>query len=115
MGAFDSADRYLKMAENKRKKNPSNSNDMRVIVPMIKLKEEQSKQELRNLTFDEKRAKTEKVYRIFINKMEHSRHDLSTIVASSDLDSRGLDHLCSNPPFECIKTVIKSNLLKFSL
>jgi len=52
MGAYDSSDRYLKMAQNKRKSNPSSSNDMRIIVPIIKLKAEQSKSDLRNMTFD---------------------------------------------------------------
>jgi len=37
MGAFDSSDRYLKLAQNKRKK-AGGSNDMRIIVPIIKLK-----------------------------------------------------------------------------
>lgn len=115
MGAYDSSDRYLKMAQNKRKKNPSNSNDMRIIVPIIKLKAEQSKSELRNMTFDEKKAKTEKIYRILVNKMEQNHHDLSTLVASGELDSRAQDHLGPSPSLESIKTVVKSNLLKFSL
>ena len=51
MGAYDSSDRYLKMAQSERRKNPGGANDMRIIVPIIKLRSEQSKSELRNLTF----------------------------------------------------------------
>jgi len=69
MGAFDSSDRYLKLAQNKRKR-AGGSNDMRIIVPIIKLKAAQSKGELRNLSFEQKKAKTEKIYRIFLNKMD---------------------------------------------
>lgn len=59
MGMYDSSDRYLKMAQYRRnvaKKNASQSeharvdDEMRLIVPIIKLKTEQCKQELRNYT-----------------------------------------------------------------
>ena len=115
MGAYDSSDRYLKMAQTKRKRHPTNSNDMRIIVPIIKLKAEQSKSELRNLTFEEKKAKTEKIYRIFVSKMEQNHHDLGILFGSEDFDARAHDHLCPTAPLESIKTIVKSNLLKFSL
>lgn len=38
MGAYDSSDRYLKLAQRQRKKNPCSSNDKRITVPIIKLK-----------------------------------------------------------------------------
>ena len=112
MGAFDSSDRYLKLAQNKRKK-AGGSNDMRIIVPIIKLKAAQSKGELRNLSFDQKKAKTEKIYRIFLNKMEQNVHDLSQV--PEVLNIKQGDHLSANPELASIKTVVKSNLLKFSL
>jgi uncharacterized protein YxeA len=112
MGAFDSSDRYLKLAQNKRKK-AGGSNDMRIIVPIIKLKAAQSKGELRNLNFDQKKAKTEKIYRIFLNKMEQNVHDLSQL--PEVLNIKIGDHLSQAPELESIKTVVKSNLLKFSL
>jgi hypothetical protein len=115
MGAYDSSDRYLKMAQNKRKKNPSSSNDMRIIVPIIKLKAAQSKSELLNLSFDEKKAKTEKIYRIFINKMEQNQHDLSTLLGQDHADLGQLQLHHPDSSLESIKTVIKSNLLKFDL
>ena len=52
MGAYDSSDRYLKMFQNKR--NATSRNDMRIVVPIIKLKTEQSKSEMRNMNFDQK-------------------------------------------------------------
>jgi hypothetical protein len=43
---------------------------MRVIVPIVKLKTEQCKSELRNLNFEEKIARVDKIYRVLYNKME---------------------------------------------
>jgi hypothetical protein len=50
MGAYDSSDRYLKMFQQRR--NAQSTNDMRIVVPIIKLKTEQSKEESRNLPFE---------------------------------------------------------------
>jgi hypothetical protein len=86
---------------------------MRIIVPIIKLKAEQSKSELRNLSFEEKQAKTEKIYRIFISKMEQNHHDLSALDHAAGVPAH--DHLGASPPLESVKTLVKSNLLKFTL
>ena len=72
MGAYDASDRYLKVAQLKRSRDPANSNDMRIIVPIIKLKAEQAKSEVRNCRFPERRAKLEQIYRILVGKMEQN-------------------------------------------
>jgi hypothetical protein len=45
---------------------------MRIIVPIIKLKAEQAKSEVRNVGFAERTAKLEKIYRILVSKMEQN-------------------------------------------
>jgi len=47
--------------------------------------------------------------------MEQNHHDLSTLFASGDSLARAQDHLGASPSLESIKTLVKSNLLKFSL
>ena len=68
MGAYDSSDRYLKQAQSKRAE--CNSKDMRTIVPLIKLKAEQGKSDLYNMSYNEKMAKIEKLHRILTHKMD---------------------------------------------
>lgn len=68
MGAYDSSDRYLKHAQSKRAE--SDSKDMRTIVPLIKLKAEQGKSDLGNMSYNEKMAKIEKLHRILTHKMD---------------------------------------------
>ena len=84
---------------------------MRIIVPIIKLKAAQSRSELRNLPYHQKKAKSEKIYRIFVSKVESNQHDLSTLMENAGVASEAL----SSPSIEGMKTAIKSNLLKFEL
>ena len=66
------------------------------------------------MTIHDKTAWLEKkVYRILVDRMEQNKHDLSTI------DHRQMSvsqvHMTSSPSLESIKTVVKSNFLKFDL
>lgn len=54
-----------------------------------------------------------KIYRILVNKMEQNHHDLSTVHQSQLNPSQ--DHMSANPSIESIKTIVKSNFLKFGL
>ena len=56
------------------------------------------------MNFEEKMAKIDKIYRVLSNKMEQNKYDFNE-----------LENLvkCSN--LESVKTVVKSNMLKFSL
>jgi hypothetical protein len=47
--------------------------------------------------------------------MGTNHHDLATLVDTVNIDPQGKEHFCQNPSLESIKTVIKSNLLKFNL
>jgi hypothetical protein len=60
MGLYDTSDRYIKEAQNKRRQ--SNKNDMRLIVPIIKLKTSQCKSELRNNTFEANINRLSRIY-----------------------------------------------------
>jgi hypothetical protein len=68
MRAYDASNRYLKLIQTKR--NPNSTNDMRIIVPIIKLKTEQSKPDLRNMGYEQRLQKIEKIYEIFVKKMD---------------------------------------------
>lgn len=68
MGAYDSSDRYLKHAQSKRAEG--DSKDMRTIVPLIKLKAEQGKADLGNMSYKQKMAKIEQLHRILTHKMD---------------------------------------------
>ena len=56
------------------------------------------------MNFEEKMAKIDKIYRVLSNKMEQNKYDFNEL---GDLVK------CSN--LESVKTVVKSNMLKFSL
>ena len=47
--------------------------------------------------------------------MEQHHHDLSSLMASPESIPEGLDFLSQSPSLESIKTVVKSNVLKFEL
>ena len=71
MGAYDATDCYLKLVKRK-----SVSNDMRIIVPIIKLKTEQSKSDLRNMDYEKRKKHIETIYGVLKRKMETNRHIL---------------------------------------
>ena len=113
MGMYDSTDSYLKLVNRK-----NVSNDMRIMVPIIKLKTEQSKSDLRNMDYATRKGHIEKIYGHLKRKMEANRHMLGSNV-DCQIDATGapdsMDHLSSSPSLESIKTVIKSNLMKYKL
>jgi hypothetical protein len=49
-------------------------------------------------------AKIDKIYRVLSNKMEQNKYDFNE-----------LNDLVKYPNLESVKTVVKSNILKFSL
>ena len=54
-----------------------------------------------------------KVYRILVDRMEQNQHNLSTIDYGKLSVSQ--EHMTASPSLESIKTVVKSNFLKFDL
>ena len=88
---------------------------MRIIVPIIKLKNEQSKSEIKNMGIQQKLAKVDKIYRVLNTKMDQNKFDLTSMDLDGVIDFAQYDHLGENPSFDSIKTVIKSNVLKFTL
>jgi hypothetical protein len=71
MGIYDASDRYLKRALNIRSEGQSSSgSNMRIVVPIIKLKSEQFKIEALNLPFEEKVSKLRKILAVLENKLK---------------------------------------------
>jgi hypothetical protein len=69
MGLYDSCDKYLMTCLEQRSKTKQRDN-LRIVVPIIKLKTEQFKQETLNLSHREKYDKLEKVLRVLDDKIE---------------------------------------------
>lgn len=113
MGLYDSSDRYLKVAQSKR--THSNQNDMRIIVPIIKLKTEQCKSELRNMSFEAKISRLDKIHSVLTRKIDENNFNLGADVQQ---ESGGvhLDPERDNmSPLEKVQTMYKSHMLKFHL
>jgi len=76
MGLYDSSDRFLKRAlhvrqqiQDEREEEKGQSN-MKIVVPIIKLKSEQFKSETMNLSFQDKEQKLLKIIGVLDSKMK---------------------------------------------
>ncbi|CDW71353.1 dna-dependent protein kinase catalytic subunit [Stylonychia lemnae] len=72
MGLFDSSDRFLKRALKIRADEDKNSQNMKIVAPIIKLKCEQFKVDTMNLNFADKGDKLQKIVKVFDSKMQES-------------------------------------------
>lgn len=72
MGLYDTSDRFLKKALRIRKSGEEGSSNMKIVVPIIKLKSEQFKTEALNLGFQDKALKLTKIMDVLDNKMKES-------------------------------------------
>ena len=85
MGLYDTCDRYLMSCLNQRSKDNQKDN-MRIVVPIIKLKAEQFKQETINLELSEKYVRLEKILNILDGKLDKCEEtDVSTTIKAQQL------------------------------
>ena len=109
MGLYDTSDRYMKEAQNKRVH--SNQNDMRLIVPIIKLKTEQCKSELRNMSFEANINRLTKIHDVLSKNIEANKKakEDEALMINSQANGDAMS------PFERVQTFYKANMLKFQL